>query len=245
VFSNNYTYADGTSGGGGALSYGNAYDTLFVGNKGGSGGAIYHSGEFYRCIFTNNIASVSGGAAAGFYGGNFIFENCLFVDNSATASGGDGGVLIYHGDTSTAVFENCTMVGNKAYDIGAALYGDRTGTNIFATNCVIYANIDSSDGSTNNYNDKVIISYSLTTPMPPTGESNIIAAPEFVGNGSYLLKWGSPGIDQGMTISSITDDLDGNSRPVDGSRIGVALYDMGCYETAEMPPPEGTLIIIN
>jgi len=45
------------------------------------------------------------------------------------------------------------------------------------------------------------------------------------GSNDYHLKAGSPAINAGTTISSITDDHDGNARP-QGSA-----YDMGCYES--------------
>ncbi|MHC4712245.1 MAG: putative Ig domain-containing protein [Planctomycetota bacterium] len=51
-------------------------------------------------------------------------------------------------------------------------------------------------------------------------------------NGDYTLKTGSPAIDAGTTISSVTDDIEGTSRP-QGSA-----YDCGCYEAAGGPPPD-------
>jgi hypothetical protein len=247
VFTNNATYIDGSTSSGGAISRaGMVYDSLFVGNTAKDGGALDHSGTFIRCTFRNNHATDDAGVASTYRGGSYQFINCLMEGNTAAD---DAGVLYFYeddADINTVVFENCTIVNNHADGIGSALLGHFTAhTNIFTTNCIVYANTDSSSGATNNYNDAVLMSYSQTTPMPAAGSNNITAAPEFVGDGNYLLKWGSPGIDQGVTIASITDDLDGNPRPVDGSGIGVALYDMGCYETAALPAPGGTVIIIN
>jgi hypothetical protein len=57
--------------------------------------------------------------------------------------------------------------------------------------------------------------------------------------------WGSSGIDDGITISAITNDLELVERPIDGDDNAIALYDIGCYETAETPGKKGTVILIN
>jgi len=51
-------------------------------------------------------------------------------------------------------------------------------------------------------------------------------------NHVYTLKTGSPAIDHGTTLTDVTDDILGVSRP-QGSA-----YDMGCYEAAGGPPPD-------
>ncbi|MHC4712243.1 MAG: putative Ig domain-containing protein [Planctomycetota bacterium] len=51
-------------------------------------------------------------------------------------------------------------------------------------------------------------------------------------NYDYHLKTGSPAIDGGTTLSDVTDDIEGTSRP-QGSA-----YDIGCYEAAGGPPPD-------
>lgn len=246
IFSNNFTYADGTSARGGALSRaGVVYDSLFIENRAKDGGALDHGGTFIRCIFRKNHASDDAGVAATYRGGSYKFINCLMEENTANDV---AGVLYFYEDDldHKAVFENCTIVNNRADGNPCALFGHYTAnTNIFTTNCIVYANTDASFEVTNNYNEAVSMSYSQTTPMPAAGDGNITEPPEFAGAGNYRLKWGSAGIDQGVTIGSITDDLDGNERPVDGSGIGEALYDIGCYETAALPPPGGTVIIFN
>lgn len=53
----------------------------------------------------------------------------------------------------------------------------------------------------------------------------------------YHLKAGSPAIDAGLALQSVTTDLEGTSRPQgDG-------YDIGAYEYASEPPPQVTLSI--
>ena len=249
TFSNNMSGVDGTTGAGGAVGRcGTAYDCLFIDNKAKDGGALDHSGTFIRCTFKSNSAARNGGAITTYDGGSYTFRNCLFVGNIAGTSGsykGNGSVLKFREDNAdTVLFENCTMVGNQADGVASALYGSRTPTNIIAKNCIIYGNIDFDNGVTNNYNDKVLMTYCQTTPLPATGNNNITDAPIFVDDDNYSLDWGSPGIDQGITLSTITNDMLLVVRPIDGDASGTAEYDIGCYETPEPPAAQGSTIII-
>ena len=187
VFSNNITYANGTSASGGAISRcGTAYDSLFIGNTAKDGGALDHSGTFIRCTFRNNHATDDAGVAATQNGGSYTFINCLMEGNTAVD---DGGVLYFREDgTETVVFENCTIVSNKANGIASALLGHYTAiTNIFVTNSIVYANTYTSSGATNNYNDAVLMTYCLTTPLPAAGNNNITDEPIVVGGGDSSL----------------------------------------------------------
>jgi parallel beta-helix repeat protein len=56
-------------------------------------------------------------------------------------------------------------------------------------------------------------------------------------SGDYHLKAGSPAIDAGLTLPTVTADLEGNSRP-QGSG-----YDIGAFEYASGPPPQLPLSI--
>lgn len=241
TFTNNSTGGDGLSGSGGAISYATAYDCLFTYNTAKDGAVTDNNGKFYRCTFRNNHANRDGGVASTFNTHGYIFRNCLMENNSA---GRNGSVINYREDgPEITLLENCTLINNQADGIAAALYGSRSATNIIATNCIIYANTDISSGAVFNYNEKVSISYSLTTPMPPTGSNNITNTPVFVSSEDRHLDWGSSGIDVGITISSMTNDLAFALRPIDGNSSGTAEYDMGCYETSA-PPPEAVTILM-
>ena len=52
------------------------------------------------------------------------------------------------------------------------------------------------------------------------------------GANDYHLKSGSPAINAGTTLTEVTDDMDGNSRPSGGA------YDIGCYEYLSGPPAD-------
>jgi len=57
-------------------------------------------------------------------------------------------------------------------------------------------------------------------------------APEFMNaaSGDYRLVPGSPCIDAGMALSSVTNDFDGIPRPLDGNADGTSRWDIGAYE---------------
>ncbi|MEK9149892.1 MAG: cohesin domain-containing protein [Candidatus Desantisbacteria bacterium] len=63
------------------------------------------------------------------------------------------------------------------------------------------------------------------------GLGNISLNPQFIGEGNYHLKPTSPCIDSGSNSPvSVSTDLDGNQRKVDGNSDGTATIDMGAYE---------------
>ena len=244
VISNNY----GTSMGGAMQGGCEAYDCLIVDNHtGGRAGVMLWSCIASNCVIRGNIAagygSVIGEPDTDSY--RCYLYNCLLEDN--VASGNYGGAVMGY-----ATLVNCTVVSNRA-DIGsysAGLEGYVAGA-LLVTNCIIYGNINTSDGTERNYTNVEEMAYCLTTP-DPTGESydgggNITGDPLFrdPANGDYHLSNNnnSPAIDAGID-TGITLDLDGIIRPQDGNSDGSSLYDIGCYEHIYVQPL-GTIILIN
>ncbi|MBN8867454.1 MAG: hypothetical protein J0H98_07855 [Solirubrobacterales bacterium] len=69
------------------------------------------------------------------------------------------------------------------------------------------------------------------------GTGNISGSPGFASLTDYHLSTASPAVDAGDP--NATDpalDLEGNGRPIDGNRDGVAVRDMGAYELNPPPP---------
>src|SRR6185503_7871119 len=119
----------------------------------------------------------------------------------------------------------CTLVGNLADDFDGPAYGGGA-YGCTLNNCIAYFN----DGGNYDFNK---MNYSCAIPLPTIGFGNITNAPLFVNfaAGNYRLRPDSPCIDAGTNLSaSITNDLDGRPRPLDGNGDGLAAFDMGAYE---------------
>jgi hypothetical protein len=77
------------------------------------------------------------------------------------------------------------------------------------------------------------VTYWCATPFPSGGSGNITNEPAFrnAAAGDFRLPIGSPCIDAGTNLSGfIANDLDGNTRPLDGNADGISAFDIGAYE---------------
>jgi parallel beta-helix repeat protein len=204
---------NGAEAGGGALR-GTLNNCTLAGNGAmDGGGALY--GTLNYCTLTGNSASFSGGGASG-----GTLHNCTLTGNSAG---------FYGGGASDGTLNNCTLMSNSAGKGGGGASG---GT---LNNCILYYNTANSGpnyfGST--------LNYCCTTPDPGSGAGNITAEPLFVdlAAGNYRLRWDSPCVDAGTNLTGlVTNDLDGNPRPLDGNGDGIAAFDLGAYELKPVRP---------
>ena len=190
-------------------------------------GGVY-GGTLYDCTLSDNWAETY----------SFLGFRC---DLSTCTATGDGHIQTYYsfgagGGAANATLNNCTLTGNWA-DSGGGAYGctlnncTLTGNSGGAyysrlNNCIAYFN------TVANYYS-CTLNYSCTTPLPTNGVGNITNDPAFVNPaaGNYRLRPDSPCIDAGTNLSAtITNDLDGRPRPLDGNGDGLAAFDMGAYE---------------
>ena len=154
-------------------------------------------------IRNNGAEGVDLGASTG-----TVLQNLLVHSN------GSIGLRIRGGSASTKVYNN-TVYNNT----GNGIQCDPGATSTDIKNNIVYAN---AGGGANNLvnNCSATVATNLTTP-----------APMFVNAPTDLkLKDGSPAIDQGTTLASVTIDYDGAPRPQ-------GAQDIGAYERAQGTPP--------
>ncbi|MGA1874687.1 MAG: right-handed parallel beta-helix repeat-containing protein [bacterium] len=151
-----------------------------------------------------------------------MITNCIISQNSA---GWGGGVYCFY---SSPMITNCTISRNSAKyggGISCSTYPSAYASAI-VMNCILWSNSPNEiHGGTSS------ISYS-DVQGGYTGEGNINADPLFVdaNGGDYHLRPNSPCIDAGDPNSTIREDRDGATRPLDGKGDGIAVSDMGAYE---------------
>ena len=186
---------------------GTVTNCVLAGNAAESFGGGAFGGTITHCTLAANSAHSGGGASDG------TLVNCVLRGNSATRGGG----------TMLSVLYNCTVTGNGAAQEG----GGTVETRLY--NCIVYFNTASHEP--NHYSST--FHYSCTTPLLTTDPGNITTEPAFLNAAAanYRLAAGSPCIDAGTNLSAtITNDLDGKRRPLDGNGDGTAAFDMGAYE---------------
>ncbi len=198
------------------------------------------------CTIKGNTASREGG---GFFGSNNAsFSNCTISENFAS-NGGGGGVYSQGDDTLT----NCTISRNSSKGPGGGVYcfnGDVTLTNCVVTkntasqgggvycssssvstltNCILWG--DTPDELGTSYGE-ISVTYSNIQGSWP-GNGNIDTDPQFTFTDDFHISPNSPCIDagtNGLEGTALSEDADGNVRPLDGNGDGIAMADMGIYE---------------
>jgi hypothetical protein len=218
---------------------------VVVGNAASAkGGGCYSPGTLLvNCVIAENWAAADGGGADGFNTLNLCFldhcivtnnyglrgggvalcaaTNCLFIGNGATNSstGTSGGASYF------SILQNCTVVKNYGYNLGAVDGGMLVNSIVINNNLGFYsdcyqATLTNCCTSIGNGN----------STLPNNSISN---APAFAdpAHGDFHLLPFSPGVNAGNNnyVSSPTD-LDGNPRIVNGT------VDMGAFENPNTNP---------
>jgi hypothetical protein len=266
TFRGNLAKSKGSYAGGGGMYNSNSSPMLtrvaFNSNRArGIGGGMYNykSGPMlFNVIFTGNK---TGGTDQSFGGGMFntddsspVLTNVVFTGNYANIVG--GGMANYHDCSPTLI--NVTFAGNWANYGGGGMRND-TRSSPTLVNCIMWGNGANSGGRQmeNLYQSWPSISYSDIQGGCPNkatcGGGMIKGDPQFVApvaasaapttTGDYRLRQGSPAIDAGNNLSvTVTTDLEGNPRIVDGDGDGGAVVDMGAYEAPYADVPcDGTV----
>jgi len=244
----------------------------FINNRATSkGGGIYNAGSYnslnssqlYNCLFNANHAGVSGGGV--FNGGHLQLVNCIFSANSADWNG--GGIF---NDGYLSLF-NCTFSANFARIFGGGIHNKSDGLKVVncilwenedSTGRDEAAQISGTlppymepgphgepawpvansciqgwtRGGTNINGNPLFVDADGADNIHGTDDDNL-----------HLLPW-SPCIDSGnnmlawyMFVGDV-NDLDGRPRIVDGDNDGIAVIDMGAYES--LAPLEAAVNIV-
>ena len=136
--------------------------------------------------------------------------------------------------SSSPEIVNCTLTGNSAGDLGAAMYqgtygADKPPASPRVMNSILWGNTISSVGPkeiSSWAEDAPRVTYSIVEGSYP-GDGNLDKDPEFVSpeTGNFQLSSGSPAIDSGASAGAPATDIDGIPRD--------DAPDMGAYEWTE------------
>jgi hypothetical protein len=192
----------------------------------GGGAVLFDDATLKSCVVRGNGAHGYGGGVCLNEGGTAV--NCLVLDNAVTAPGGSGGgIRLQIGGT----VNNCTIIRNDA-PAGGGVSCISSGV---LYNTVIYSN--SAPFAPDHFDDgpgmRYVYSCTPLTSGAPVYVSCVTNEPRFVNQpaGNYRLRYGSPCVDAGTNLpAAVTNDIEGNIRPLDGNWDGTNATDMGCYE---------------
>jgi parallel beta-helix repeat protein len=205
------------------------YDVGFMGIQIYNGGGPTPTGNIIRNNRIHDITQGMDQRRAGilFAGNNTVVYNNLIynINTNGTYSGSQSAISGYTGD-SNKIYNN-TIVNNRGTSIDLASV-----SNTQVSNNVSYGNsVEIASGGSGT---------TLTT--------NLIGIdPQFVNpaGGDFHLKSGSPAIDAGTTLTSLTTDIAGTPRP-QGKTFDIGAYEYGSTTQTQAPAaPTGVRIVSN
>ncbi|MBU0580372.1 MAG: right-handed parallel beta-helix repeat-containing protein, partial [Candidatus Margulisbacteria bacterium] len=217
----NLTIANGYEdwGGGVYIAYGssatlNLISTIVKNNKASDqGGGIYaRDSALYAkgSVFQNNNCTY--GSAIFMWWGNVNLVNNIFIDNT-----GSNTILDFANSGTYELY--CNTFSNNS---GIAISHDGSSATLIGKNNIVWSNSGGISGSWDMTYSDIQGSYS--------GTGNINIDPKFVNGptADLRLRMDSPCIDSGSNISTISEDISGNYRPVYSS------CDIGAYEYQDL-----------
>jgi hypothetical protein len=191
----------------------------------------------YRLLFSNNNTELDYGGGGGLelWGGSALIENSAFIDNYNNFDyNTPGSAIIISQYANNVDLRQVTMSNNNGGN-GTSIYsrgGALTMTNVIVANhpnplnnlvgVCIQGGSATIDGVLwyGNYRDIGSIG---NCPITPTVDHEVTGDPAFDSDG-YHITPASAAVNAGVTLASVTDDIDGGYRPK------AILYDLGADE---------------
>jgi predicted outer membrane repeat protein len=202
----------------------------------GGGGMIndYSSSTLINVTFKGNTGGWDGGGLLNINNSDPTLINVTFIGNTA----GWGGGAIYNGGSCDPTLTNVTLHGNNAQNVGGMFnYG---GSNPTIRNSILWG--DNNGEIYNDFDCLTTITYS-DVQGGYVGIGNIDIDPKLIplqDNGGLIwmvaLQVGSQAIDAGDNQVCPLTDQRGAPRPFDGNGDGLAVCDMGAYESEVIAP---------
>jgi len=221
---------------------------------------IYHCEIMHNSAIGTNTSNGWGGGIAATQSGTIMIVNCKIHHNQSTSCYGGIGLansqakiigceitnnLSYSGGSgigfqdSDVMIVNSTIALNRAASRNNAVYFIRSSPVLH--NCIIWHNSDQY-GNSNLYGfdgTPVIFFSNIQGGYDTLSVMQLEPVFSDTSSGDFRLAYGSPCIDAGdpdtLDLNLPLCDLDGNSRLTDGNNDGMAVVDMGAYESGSQP----------
>ena len=238
--------ADGDGGGILLSSGGLVTHCDILGNvAGGSGGGIKiaTTGAVVHCRIAGNVASNGGGGIHAYSthsSDSIRIGHCRILGNRAPGIENGGGVYLWH-----ARIHDSLIVSNSAY-AGGGVYGNigaithctlaenaaTNGGGLYVSGCDIRNAVVWGNSRSNLFRSGAgnVVEHCVVAPAT-AGDGNLADDPLFraPAAGDYRLRYSSPALDA-AAASEFAFDLDGRTRPLDGTFDGAAAPDAGAFE---------------
>ncbi len=190
------------------------------GNTNVSNNIVRNSRIHHNSLIPGQNLATSAGVLLSSGSNNCAYNNLIY-SNGEGNSNNLGGIQFGGNALNNCAYNN-TIYGNGGVGISVD-----TGSGALIKNNLIYNN-----SGNNNQIDDAGSGTTFDQNLCGGGDTGceIVATPSFVNAGAadFHLNAGSPGINQGVTVSTVTTDFEGTARPQPAG----GAYDIGAYERA-------------